>query len=168
MFKRWHGKRFMEDCCSWEPGLGLLTWKGRRRSTGPWPGNMFFLNIRCCELSYSPLHIWIFQMFSPLCQLVPYTQGAFIILSCKKYERTLLTHKLSSIIHTALFGQAVRRKKIIYQKRLRKWFNSYSPKADRKVVELLLKGKPQSVANWQDYEGRLPLHLAVVHAHKGK
>jgi len=33
----------------------------------------------------------------------------------------------------------------------------------RALVQLLLKSKPQTAINWQDYEGRMPIHLAVIH-----
>ena len=44
----------------------------------------------------------------------------------------------------------------------------YSTGPDGKqLVNLLIKTKPLSVINWQDYEGRMPLHLAVIHTNKG-
>ena len=35
------------------------------------------------------------------------------------------------------------------------------------LVKLLLKSKPVSTVNWQDYEGRMPIHLAVIHTSLG-
>ena len=34
-------------------------------------------------------------------------------------------------------------------------------------MQLLLKSKPQTAINWQDYEGRMPIHLAVIHTNLG-